>query len=88
MCDDYELRILGHLEKIFCKSVYVAFIESSLDLVQETERRGTVGDSMGVKAAGGIRDYATALAMVKAGANRLGCSAGVLIAQEEARLGA
>ena len=50
--------------------------------------RRTVGDSMGVKAAGGIRDYATALAMVKAGANRLGCSAGVLIAKEEARLGA
>ena len=50
--------------------------------------RKTVGASMGVKAAGGIRDYATALAMVKAGANRLGCSAGVSIAAEEARLGA
>ena len=50
--------------------------------------RKTVGDSMGVKAAGGIRDYATALAMVKAGANRLGCSAGVSIAREEARIGA
>ena len=50
--------------------------------------RRTVGDSMGVKAAGGIRDYATALAMVKAGANRLGCSAGVSIAMEEAREGA
>ena len=41
--------------------------------------RRTVGPKMGVKAAGGIRDRATALAMIKAGANRLGCSAGVEI---------
>jgi len=41
--------------------------------------RKTVGKKMGVKAAGGIRDRATALAMIKAGANRLGCSAGVEI---------
>lgn len=39
--------------------------------------RRTVGPEMGVKAAGGIRDRATALAMLEAGANRLGCSAGV-----------
>ena len=38
-----------------------------------------------VKAAGGIRDYATAKAMLKAGAERLGCSAGVRLAEEEAR---
>jgi deoxyribose-phosphate aldolase len=36
-----------------------------------------------VKAAGGIRDYATAKAMLEAGAERLGCSAGVQLAQEE-----
>ncbi|WIK64695.1 deoxyribose-phosphate aldolase [Gleimia hominis] len=36
--------------------------------------RETVGDSMGVKASGGIRDAQTALAMVEAGANRLGLS--------------
>lgn len=35
----------------------------------------TVGDRLGVKASGGIRDTATALAMVEAGATRLGCSA-------------
>ena len=39
--------------------------------------RRTVGPAMGVKAAGGIRDRATALAMLVAGATRLGCSAGV-----------
>ena len=38
--------------------------------------RRTVGPEMGVKAAGGIRDRATAEAMVAAGATRLGCSAG------------
>jgi deoxyribose-phosphate aldolase len=35
----------------------------------------TVGPRLGVKASGGIRDAATALAMVDAGATRLGCSA-------------
>lgn len=34
----------------------------------------TVGPRLGVKASGGIRDAATALAMVDAGATRLGCS--------------
>lgn len=44
--------------------------------------RLTVGDTMGVKAAGGIRDAADALAMVAAGANRLGSSSGVKIVGE------
>jgi deoxyribose-phosphate aldolase len=37
--------------------------------------RAAVGPDIGVKASGGIRDAATALAMVEAGATRLGCSA-------------
>ena len=41
--------------------------------------RKTVGDSMGVKASGGIRDKETAEEMVKAGASRLGTSATVAI---------
>ena len=41
--------------------------------------RKTVGDSMGVKASGGIRDKETAEKMVEAGANRLGTSATVSI---------
>lgn len=36
--------------------------------------RETVGDRLGVKASGGIRDTATALAMLEAGASRLGLS--------------
>ena len=39
--------------------------------------RRTVGPEMGVKAAGGIRDRATALAMLEAGATRIGASAGL-----------
>lgn len=35
----------------------------------------TVGRRLGVKASGGIRDYATACAMIEAGATRLGVSA-------------
>ena len=44
--------------------------------------RRTVGPELGVKAAGGIRDRATAEAMVAAGATRLGSSAGVAIVQK------
>ncbi len=39
----------------------------------------TVGDDLGVKASGGIRDAATARAMLDAGATRLGVSAGAAI---------
>lgn len=45
--------------------------------------RKTVGPKIGVKAAGGIRDYQTAVNMVNAGANRLGCSAGIAIVEGE-----
>lgn len=41
--------------------------------------RRTVGSRMGVKASGGVRDYATALAMVQAGASRIGASKSVQI---------
>ena len=41
--------------------------------------RKTVGKTMGVKAAGGIRTLEDAMKMIEAGANRLGCSAGVSI---------
>lgn len=44
--------------------------------------RSVVGREMGVKAAGGIRTGAQALAMLAAGADRLGASAGVAIVEE------
>ena len=39
----------------------------------------TVGDRLSVKASGGIRNFKDALAMVDAGASRIGTSAGVAI---------
>ena len=39
----------------------------------------TVGETMQVKASGGIRDYETAIKMIEAGATRLGTSSGISI---------
>jgi deoxyribose-phosphate aldolase len=44
--------------------------------------RRVVGAEMGVKAAGGVRDFAALDAMVRAGATRIGASAGVRIVQQ------
>jgi deoxyribose-phosphate aldolase len=41
--------------------------------------RAAVGRDIGVKAAGGIRDLASALSMIEAGASRIGTSAGLEI---------
>jgi deoxyribose-phosphate aldolase len=43
--------------------------------------REVVGQKMGVKASGGIKDWSTAVAMVKAGANRIGTSSGIVIVE-------
>jgi len=48
--------------------------------------RRVVGADMGVKAAGGVRDYEGLKAMVAAGASRVGASAGVKIVQESSGL--
>ena len=44
--------------------------------------KSVVGDEIGIKAAGGIRDLDTLLEMVKAGATRIGTSSGVKIIQQ------
>ena len=43
--------------------------------------RLVVGDALGVKASGGVRDCATALKMISAGATRIGTSSGVAMAK-------
>jgi deoxyribose-phosphate aldolase len=43
--------------------------------------RGAVGDTMKVKASGGIRSYEDAMAMIEAGADRIGASAGIAIVE-------
>ncbi len=49
-----------------------------------TLMRQIVGDRMGVKAAGGVRDAETASKMVEAGATRIGASAGIRIVSQTA----
>jgi deoxyribose-phosphate aldolase len=44
--------------------------------------RQAVGPEMGIKAAGGVHSYADAMAMVEAGATRIGASAGVEIVEQ------
>ncbi len=44
--------------------------------------RGTVGPEFGVKAAGGIKTFESACAMINAGASRIGTSAGPVIVAE------
>jgi deoxyribose-phosphate aldolase len=43
--------------------------------------REVVGPEMGIKASGGIKDWSTALTMIRAGATRLGTSSGVGIVE-------
>lgn len=49
--------------------------------------KDTVGDQALVKASGGVRDYETAMAMINAGASRIGASAGVAIVSHEVAKG-
>lgn len=69
-----------------CRDLDVAFVKTSTGFStggattsDVALMRSVVGQDIGVKASGGIRDRATAIAMLEAGANRLGCSAGVAI---------
>lgn len=68
-----------------CKALNVAFVKTSTGFnkggatVEDVAlMRQTVG-TLGVKASGGIRDTQTALAMIDAGATRIGASAGIAI---------
>lgn len=45
--------------------------------------KDTIGDSLKIKASGGIRDYETAIAMVEAGASRIGASSSIKIVEGE-----
>lgn len=55
------------------------FAESGATVPDVALMRRTVGPKMGVKAAGGIRSLEDALAMIAAGATRLGTSSGIAI---------
>jgi len=57
------------------------FSKSGATIQDVTLMRNVVGPDFGVKASGGIRDLSTALAMIKAGATRIGTSSSVAIMQ-------
>ena len=88
-----ETPLLTSREKIIscliCKAAGADFVNPSTGLVLNKAAvedvdlmYRVVGPKIEVKAAGGISDYETATAMIRAGATRLGASAGVKIIQE------
>jgi len=87
-----ETCLLDDLQKeqacVICRELGVAFVKTSTGFSHQGATledvrlmRRVVGPDMGVKASGGVRDYATAVAMIEAGATRLGTSSGVAIVQ-------
>ncbi|MGF7453610.1 deoxyribose-phosphate aldolase [Pasteurella bettyae] len=69
-----------------CRALNVGFVKTSTGFnkggatVEDIAlMRKTVGANIGVKASGGVRDTETALAMINAGASRIGASAGIAI---------
>ena len=73
-------EIVKHAGADFVKTS-TGFSSGGATLRDVAMMRRIVGKEMGVKASGGIKDYATAVAMVKAGASRLGVSAGIAIVE-------
>jgi len=94
-----EAALLSRREKILAcllsKAAGADFVKTSTDFgpggatVEEVAlMRRVVGAKMGVKAAGGIRTLNNALAMIAAGANRIGASASINILHEAVARGA
>jgi deoxyribose-phosphate aldolase len=69
-----------------CKSAGADFVKTSTGFgptgatIEDIQLiRQTVGDSMGIKASGGVRDLSFALQLIEAGATRLGTSSGIAL---------
>ncbi len=85
LLDDEEKRVAS----LLCTEAGAHFVKTSTGFSKAGATgqdvallRSIVGPDMGVKASGGIRDLATALSMIKAGATRIGTSSGVAIIEE------
>jgi deoxyribose-phosphate aldolase len=72
-----------------CKDAGADFVKTSTGFAHEGAvvenikiMRAALPSSVGIKAAGGIKNLETAVAMVKAGADRIGTSSGVSILEE------
>ncbi len=87
-----ETCILSHEEKVkaceLAKEAGAQFVKTSTGFnksgatVEDVKlMKETVGESVEVKASGGVRDYETAIAMIEAGATRIGASSSVSIVQ-------
>ncbi len=87
-----ETSLLSDEEKLtacmICKEIGVAFVKTSTGFagggatVEDVAlMRAAVGETIKVKAAGGIRGFADACALIEAGASRLGTSSGVALVQ-------
>jgi deoxyribose-phosphate aldolase len=87
-----ETALLSDEEKIkaclLCQAAGADYVKTSTGFaksgatVQDVAlMRKVVGPDMGVKAAGGVRDFASAQGMIAAGATRIGASVGVKIVQ-------
>ncbi len=90
-----ETALLTDAEKVVaceaCKAAGADFVKTSTGFskggatVEDVAlMRKTVGPQMGVKAAGGIHSYKDAIALIAAGATRIGASRGVAIVEEAA----
>jgi deoxyribose-phosphate aldolase len=89
----FETSLLTDKEKVqasvICRLAGADFVKTSTGFsgggatVEDVAlMRQVVGTRLGVKASGGIRDAAGALAMIRAGATRIGASAGATIVQQ------
>jgi len=88
-----ETALLDETEKVsacqLAKAAKADFIKTCTGFGPEGAKvedvvliRKLVGDVMGVKASGSIRDAKTAIEMIEAGANRIGTSSGITIIQD------
>lgn len=81
---DEEIKLACEI----CKDAGADFVKTSTGFASSGAKvehiklmRSVLPSHVGIKAAGGIRDYETAIGMIKAGADRLGTSSGVKIIQ-------
>jgi len=81
LTDEEKIRVCA-----ICKMVGVGFVKTSTGFStggatvgDVALMRKVVGQEIGVKASGGVKDAESAKAMVEAGANRLGTSSGIAI---------
>jgi deoxyribose-phosphate aldolase len=84
LTDDEKLRVSGLAREAGADFVKTStgFSKGGATVADIELMRQAVGAQLGVKAAGGVKDLASAREMIAAGATRIGASAGVRIVQE------